>query len=108
MLVPVAVRQPAEAALIEIAQAARQAQPVDVPDGSFIYAESTGFNLVGREGDEFGLPGGSVAYLIPEFEDFWAFSGGREAVTWGFGFRLRVRERFCRDNSPCTLGVEPR
>lgn len=46
--------------------------------------------------------------FCPEFEDFWAFSGGREAVTWGFGFRLRVRERFCRDNSPCTLGVEPR
>lgn len=71
VLVPVAVRQPAEAALIEIAQAARQAQPVDVPDGSFIYAESTGFNLVGREGDEFGLPGGSVAYLLPRTRRVW-------------------------------------
>lgn len=65
------VSDQAEATLTEIANAARQATPVDVPQGSFIFAESTGFNLVGREASEFGLPGDSVSYLLPRTRRVW-------------------------------------
>lgn len=71
VMVPFLARNPAEAALIEIAQAAREAAAVDVPQGSFIYAESTGFNLVGREAEEFGLESGSVSYLLPRTRRVW-------------------------------------
>ena len=64
-------RDQAEAALGEIAEAAREATPVDIPQGSFIYAESAGFNLVGRDADEFGLEGGSVSYLLPGTRKVW-------------------------------------
>lgn len=65
------VRDPAEAALMEIAEAARQATSLEVPQGSFIFAESTGFDLVGREANEFGLPGESVSYLLPRTRRVW-------------------------------------
>lgn len=61
----------AEAALTEIAEAARQAAALDAPEGSFIFAESTGFDLVGREANEFGLPGESVSYLLPRTRRVW-------------------------------------
>lgn len=70
-VVPFLARDQAEAALIELAQAARQATPLDIPEGSFIYAESSGFNLVGREAEEFGLEGGSVSYLLPRTRRVW-------------------------------------
>lgn len=65
------VRDPAEAALMEIAEAARQATSLEVPQGSAIFAESTGFDLVGREANEFGLPGESVSYLLPRTRRVW-------------------------------------
>lgn len=68
---PFLARDQAEAALIEIAEVAREATPVDIPEGSFIYAKSTGFNLVGREANEFGLDGGSVSYLLPRTRKVW-------------------------------------
>lgn len=70
-VIPFLARDQAEAALIEVAQAAREATPVDIPEGSFVYAESTGFNLVGREAEEFGLEGGSVSYLLPRTRRVW-------------------------------------
>lgn len=71
VFVPFLARDPAGAALIEIAEAAREASPTDIPQGSFIYSESSGFNLVGREAEEFGLPGETVSYLLPRTRRVW-------------------------------------
>lgn len=71
VILPFLTRDQAEAALIEMAQAAREATPVDIPQGSYIYTESTGFTLVGREAEEFGLEGGAVSYLLPRTRRVW-------------------------------------
>ncbi len=62
---------PAVAALAEIARAARQAEPLDVPDGSFIYRQSEALNLVVRPGSDLGLDRPFVAYLLPTRQETW-------------------------------------
>lgn len=62
---------PAEAALGEIAEAARRATPQDIPDGSFIYTTSHRVDLAVRPGVEFGLDQEYVAYLIPSTREIW-------------------------------------
>jgi hypothetical protein len=56
---------PAEAALAEVADAARTATPIDIPTGSFIYTRSERVDLAIRPGVEFGLDHEFVAYLLP-------------------------------------------
>ncbi|HEX6299381.1 MAG TPA: hypothetical protein VF148_02820 [Acidimicrobiia bacterium] len=62
---------PAEAALAEIAEAARTASPIDVPQGSFIYTRSERIDLAIRPGVEFGLDHEFVAYLLPSTRKVW-------------------------------------
>jgi hypothetical protein len=62
---------PAEAALGEVAEAARVATPVEVPDGSFIYTRSERVDLAIRPGIEFGLERAFVAYLLPSLREVW-------------------------------------
>ena len=62
---------PAEAALAEVAEAARAATPIDVPEGSFIYTRSERVDLAIRPGVEFGFDQEFVAYLIPSTREVW-------------------------------------
>ncbi|MGA9596296.1 MAG: hypothetical protein WBV06_09070, partial [Acidimicrobiia bacterium] len=62
---------PAEAALAEVAEAARAATPIDIPEGSFIYTRSERVDLAIRSGVEFGLDEESVAYLLPSIREVW-------------------------------------
>ncbi|HLF44437.1 MAG TPA: hypothetical protein VJA46_13070 [Acidimicrobiia bacterium] len=62
---------PAEAALGEIANAARRATPLDVPDGSYIFTTSHRVDLTIRPGADFGLDQENVAYLIPSTREIW-------------------------------------
>lgn len=62
---------PAEAALAEVAEAARAATPLEVPHGSFIYTRSERLDLAIRPGIEFGLDDEFVAYLIPSTREVW-------------------------------------
>lgn len=62
---------PAEAALGEIAEAARTATPLDIPDGSFVYTQSERVDLAIRPGIEFGLDREFVAYLLPSVREVW-------------------------------------
>ncbi len=73
LFVGVAALQPgaAEAALTEIAHAARDATPLDIPTGSFISLEYDATNLGVRPGEEFGLDRASVGYLLPEHVEVW-------------------------------------
>jgi hypothetical protein len=61
----------AEAALAEIAEAARQAKHSDIPEGSFIYSRSERLDLAIRPGIEFGLDEEFVGYLIPSSREVW-------------------------------------
>lgn len=61
----------AEAALAEVAEAARAATPIDVPDGSFIYTRSERADLAVRPGIEFGVDQEFVAYLLPSTREVW-------------------------------------
>lgn len=70
--VTVAVRPtPAQASLTEIAHAARLADPLIVPQGSFIYARSERIDLAIRPGIELGLNEEHVAYLQPVSREVW-------------------------------------
>jgi hypothetical protein len=62
---------PAEAALAEVAEAARAATPIDIPEGSFIYTRSERVDLAIRPGVEFGLDDEFVAYLLPSTREVW-------------------------------------
>ncbi|MGA7096428.1 MAG: hypothetical protein WB245_02550 [Acidimicrobiia bacterium] len=62
---------PAEAALAEVAEAARAATPLDIPQGSFIYTRSEGVDLAIRPGVEFDLDAEFVAYLLPTTREVW-------------------------------------
>lgn len=62
---------PAEAALAEVAEAARQATALDIPPGSFIYTRSERVELAIRPGTEFGLDQQFVAYLLPSSREVW-------------------------------------
>lgn len=62
---------PAEAALAEVAEAARLATPLDIPPGSFIYTRSERVDLAIRPGIEFGLDQEFVAYLLGSTREVW-------------------------------------
>lgn len=62
---------PAEAALAEIAEAARLATPLEIPPGSFIYTRSERVDLAIRPGTEFGLDQEFVAYLLGSTREVW-------------------------------------
>jgi hypothetical protein len=62
---------PAEAALAEVAEAARAATPIDIPEGSFIYTRSERVDLAIRPGVEFSLDDEFVAYLLPSTREVW-------------------------------------
>lgn len=62
---------PAEAALGEVAEAAREATPLEIPQGSFIYTRSERVDLAIRPGVEFGLDHEFVAYLLPSTREVW-------------------------------------
>lgn len=65
----------AAAVLSEIARAARQAGPLDVPSGSFIYRESQSVDLVVRPGSDLGVDRERVAYLLPTRHQQWRQPG---------------------------------
>lgn len=62
---------PAQAALAEVAEAARQATPLEVPEGSFIYTRSERVDLAIRPGSEFGFDQEFVAYLLASTREVW-------------------------------------
>lgn len=62
---------PAEAALAEVAQAARGVSPIDVPQGLFVYTRSERVDLAIRPGVEFGLDQEFVAYLLHSTREVW-------------------------------------
>jgi len=66
---------PAEAALAEVAGAARTATSVEIPQGSFIYTRSERVDLAIQPGIEFGLDQEFVAYLLPSTREVWRQSG---------------------------------
>lgn len=70
-IVPMVLSNPARAALTEVAQAAREASPTEVPEGSFIYTRSARVDLAIRPGEDFGLTEGSIAYLLPTTRQVW-------------------------------------
>jgi len=69
--------RPARAVLMELAEAARDATPLDVPAGSFIYVESERVDLISRPGSEFGLDRAEVGYLLPTTREVWRNPGVR-------------------------------
>ena len=68
---PVMTRDPAQAALIEIARAAREATPLDVPSGDFILNESERLDLAVRPGADVGLSNEFIAYQLPTTRKVW-------------------------------------
>lgn len=63
--------RPARAVLMELAQAARVATPLDIPAGSFFYVRSERVDLAGRPGAEFGLDRAEVGFLLPTIREVW-------------------------------------
>lgn len=77
---------PSAATLDEVARAARQAAPLEVPTGSFIYQHTESVDLVVRPGSDFGLDVETVAYLLPSRRETWRQSESgfvRTATTVG-------------------------
>ncbi len=70
-------RTPAVASLEEIARAARQAGPLDVPEGAFLYVRAEETSLTVRPGSEFGLDVDWVPYLLPTTTETWTGPAGR-------------------------------
>lgn len=62
---------PVDAALGDIAEAARLATPQEIPEGSFVYTRSETIDLGVRPGSEFGLDREWVAYLLPTTREIW-------------------------------------
>jgi hypothetical protein len=71
LAVPLLRSNPAQAALGEIATAARTAAPQDIPEGGFLYTRSERLDLAIRPGTEFGLEQENVAYLLPTVREVW-------------------------------------
>lgn len=69
--IPLLNTSPAQAALTEVARAARQATPLDIPEGNYITVTSEGTNLGARPGEDFGLDEEFVAYLLPTTREIW-------------------------------------
>lgn len=66
------IRQtPAQAVLIEIAEAARRAEPLEVPAGEFLYVQSETTELAVRPGSDFDLEIESVGYLRIGTREVW-------------------------------------
>ena len=63
--------RPARAVLMELAAAARDATPLDIPAGSFFYVRSQRVDLVTRPGSEFGLDRAEVGFLLPTTREVW-------------------------------------
>lgn len=63
--------RPAEAVLMELAEAARDATPLDIPAGSFFYVQSQRIDLGARPGSEFGLDRAEVGFLLPTTREVW-------------------------------------
>ena len=70
-------RTPAVASLEGIARAARQAGPLDVPDGAFLYVRAEETSLTVRPGSEFGLDVDWLPYLLPTTTETWTGPAGR-------------------------------
>ncbi len=70
-------RIPAVASLEEIARAAREAGPLDVPDGAFLYVRAEETSLAVRPGSEFGLDVDWLPYLLPTITETWTGPAGR-------------------------------
>jgi len=69
-------RAPASA-LQELAEAARQVDPIEVPPGAFAYTRSEHVVLVGGPGDQFpGVEEELVAYLLPTTRESWIRDDG--------------------------------
>lgn len=69
--VPLATTSRAQAALTEIAQASREATPLEVPTGSFVATTSERTDLAIRPGEDFELDREFVAYLLPTTRQVW-------------------------------------
>ena len=69
--IPLLNTSTAQAALTEVAQAARQATALDIPEGNYIKVTSERTDLGARPGEEFGLEGEFVAYLLPTTREVW-------------------------------------
>jgi hypothetical protein len=64
-------RAPVAATLDQIARAARQATPLEVPAGVFIYQHTESVDLVVRPGSDLGVDADTVAYLLPAVRESW-------------------------------------
>jgi hypothetical protein len=62
---------PVAATLDQIARAARQATPLEVPAGEFIYQRTESVDLVVRPGVDLGADADTVAYLLPTRRESW-------------------------------------
>jgi hypothetical protein len=62
---------PAEATLSDIAEAARRAEPGDIPSGSFGYTRSEHVDLIIRPGTDFDMEEDNVAYLLSSTREVW-------------------------------------
>lgn len=69
--IPFFITDPAQAALTEVAEAARVAAPLEVPEGDFIYTRSEHEDLAIRPGSDFDLPQDFVPYLLPTTRQVW-------------------------------------
>lgn len=61
----------ARAALLQAAQAARLASPLEIPTGSFIYVRSERMDLAIRPGSDLAIDEDFVAYLLPAVREIW-------------------------------------
>ena len=71
----------AEAALGEIANAAHQATPEEIPDGSFVYEETGATTLVIMDQSELLGLTGTVTYLLPESRQTWRQADFEQRIT---------------------------
>jgi hypothetical protein len=64
-------RAPVAATLDQIARAARQATPLEVPSGAFIHQRTESVDLVVRPGSDLSVDDDTVAYLLPTVRESW-------------------------------------
>lgn len=75
--IPLLNTNTAQATLTDVAQAARQATTLDVPDGNFITVKSERTDLGARPGEEFGIDEEYIAYLLPTSREIWSHPAER-------------------------------
>lgn len=61
----------AQAILMDTAEAARLATPLDIPTGGFVYTRSQTVDLQTRPGSDFGLGVETVSYLLRGVREVW-------------------------------------